>query len=151
MVRTMDRRSLSDRSIEIRCRVAGRQARVSTRGVDMSRLRVATSLRAAIVCAAEAIGGGARKRTRTAPTSARGCANLRRRSLAIMALYAWVFGAVAAQAHQSPATCNGNGVVLNLSRSPASVLVGGTVTYHVSIGNLDDPSIGLVACDVTDV
>src|SRR4029453_14903256 len=75
----------------------------------------------------------------------------RKRALAIGALYVWLFGAVAAQAHQSPANCNGNGVGLNIQRTPASVGVGGTVSYNVSIFNLDDGSIGLVACDATDV
>src|SRR5262252_5862442 len=76
---------------------------------------------------------------------------LRKKSVAALSVYVWLFGAVAAYAHQSPANCNGNGVVLNMSRSPASVLVGGTVTYNFSIANLDDPSISLIACDATDV
>ncbi len=75
---------------------------------------------------------------------------LRKRSMAIASLYIWMFGAVAAYAHQSPANCNGNGVVLNMARSPSTVLVGGTVTYNLSIANVDDPSISLIACDVTN-
>jgi len=76
---------------------------------------------------------------------------LRRRSMAIASMYIGVFGAVAAHADQSPNGCNGNGVKLNILRSPASVPVGGTVSYNISIFNLDDPTIGLIACDTEDV
>ena len=62
---------------------------------------------------------------------------LRGRSVAILSLYIWLFGAVAAQAHQSPAGCNTNGLTVNISRSPASVLNGDSVTYTFAVANLD--------------
>ena len=74
-----------------------------------------------------------------------------RGALVIAAASVWTFGAATALALQSPANCNGNGVTLNISRAPASVVVGGSVSYNVSIDNRNDATIGLVACDVDDV
>src|SRR5689334_17111458 len=62
---------------------------------------------------------------------------LRRRSVAIVASCVWLFGAVAAQAHQSPAGCNTNGLTVNISRNPPTVINGGTVTYMFAVANLD--------------
>jgi hypothetical protein len=70
---------------------------------------------------------------------------LRSWSLAIMTSCAWTFGAMAAHANQSPIGCNLNGVTIHIQRSPASVMVGGVVSYNFSIGNLDDSIDGLVA------
>jgi hypothetical protein len=79
---------------------------------------------------------------------------MRGRTVAVATLFLWAFGAVAARAIQSPPACNGNGVRMNIQRSPASVTLGSgntDVNYNVSIANIDDPSIGLSACDVEDV
>jgi hypothetical protein len=56
-----------------------------------------------------------------------------------------------ALAVQSPPNCNGNGVNINLFRSVSDVLNGGTVDYRVTISNLSDPTINLIACDVDDL
>lgn len=72
-------------------------------------------------------------------------------SLAIVWLCAWGVGATPAGAHESPLGCSGNQVNLNMSRAPPIVANGGTVTYEVSISNRDDPTFGIIACDVEDV
>ena len=56
-----------------------------------------------------------------------------------------------AHATRVPANCNGNGVRVNLSRSVPQAVNGQTVTYSISISNNDDSSIGLIACDATNV
>src|SRR5712692_1089613 len=56
-----------------------------------------------------------------------------------------------AYAHRNPSTCNGNGVRVNLARSVPQAVNGQTVTYSISISNNDDSSIGLIACDATNV
>src|SRR5439155_26618996 len=56
-----------------------------------------------------------------------------------------------ARADRVPANCNGNGVRVNLSRSVPQAVNGQTVTYSISISNNDDSSIGLIACDATNV
>jgi hypothetical protein len=54
-------------------------------------------------------------------------------------------------AHQSPGNCNGNGVGLSARGNEYAVDPGGTVTYQIAVSNLDDTSIGLVACDADDI
>src|SRR5438876_9579878 len=50
-----------------------------------------------------------------------------------------------------PPTCKGNCGRWNLSRSVPQAVNGQTVTYSISISNNDDSSIGLIACDATNV
>src|SRR5262249_15012744 len=92
----------------------------------------------------------AEKRRRGITMKGRRIWRFKKRSLAILAVYVCMIGPVLAQAHRSPANVKGNGIVININRTPASVLVGGTVTYNVSIANVDDPSISLTACDITN-
>src|SRR5262245_58400595 len=69
------------------------------------------------------------------PMRARRASSLR--ALGFVCLYTWGFGSVVASAHQSPAACTGNSLVVNLSRSRSAVLNGDAVTYYVSFSNID--------------
>src|SRR5262249_20988975 len=80
--------------------------------------------------------------------NARPMSKFRLRVLAVAALCTWMFGTVA-RAVQSPMNCNGNGLVINIQRSPASVVVGGTVSYDILVGNLNAGT--LISCDTSDV
>jgi uncharacterized repeat protein (TIGR01451 family) len=64
----------------------------------------------------------------------------------IAAILACVFTALPVQAHQSPGSCNSNRLTLSIAKNKTTVQPGDTITYTVTLSNVDVST--LIACDI---